>query len=61
MGGGGRFREMGICLDVRSEIDQCLINDNSLGKISISEVLIALGSEPEESKNTEYFNALKGL
>ena len=50
-----RSKEMEICLDVQSAIDQCLINASSLGELPISGVLSALETEPDESKNLEYF------
>ena len=49
------FAEMEICLDLQSEIDHGLISDCSLGAISISDVLNSSESEPEWSKNIEYF------
>ena len=45
---------MEICLEVQLELDQCLLKESAAGKISIAEVLIALETEHEESKNPEY-------
>ena len=52
---------MGILLEAQSEIDKCLINANSLGWVTISEVLSALGTEPGESKIMEYFQRTIGV
>ena len=46
---------MEICVDVQSEIDQGPIGDKSIGGIHTSEVLNALESEPDGSRNMEYF------
>ena len=46
---------MEICLEVQGEIEQGLVPTSALGEISISEVLTALGNEPEESKNLPFF------
>ena len=51
---------MEICLEVQSEIDQCLMQPIALGEISISEVLAALCGEPEESKNLPFSKRAKG-
>ena len=53
---------MEICLVVQGEIDKGLVPPSALGEISISEVLTALGNEPEESKNLPFFlKVLKGV
>ena len=53
---GGRFREMGICLEAQQEIEKGLLPPNILGEISMSEVLTALEEEPGESKNLPFFS-----
>ena len=50
-----RFREMEICLEVQGEVEQGLLPQSVLGEISMSEVLMALEGEPEESKNLPFF------
>ena len=45
--------DMEMRMGLKSEIDQGPLGGNSIGRISISEVLTALESEPERSKNTE--------
>ena len=51
---------MEICLEVQQEIDRGRISCSAPGEISISEVLNALESEPEESKIPPYFQSTKG-
>ena len=46
---------MGIPMDLKAEIDHCLLRENPIGGIPISDVLNALGPETEWSKNLEYF------
>ena len=53
--GERRFREMEIFLVSQGEIDQGLVPPSAVGEISISEVLTALGNEPEESKKLTIF------
>ena len=55
-----RFRGMEICLDVQLAIGQCLVKSSPIGDISISEVLSALETEPEDSKILAYFQGTKG-
>ena len=47
-------------MGLKSEIDHGLSGECSSGWISISEVLIALESEPHCSGNIEYFKHSKG-
>ena len=49
------FREMEICLEVQVWIEEGRIPISALGEVSISDVLTALGGEPEESKTLSYF------
>ena len=46
---------MGICLEVKYEIEHGLIPKSALGEIAITEVLGALETEPAESKILAYF------
>ena len=50
---------MEICRDMHIEIDHVLIDGNSLGGISIAEVLMDLEPEPDWPKNIEYFQRTK--
>ena len=52
---GEGVQEMEIRLEVQTAIDQCIVCANSLGGISISEFLSALGTESGEPKITENF------
>ena len=49
------FTEMEICLEVQQEIEEGRIPIIALGRISIADVLTALGNEPGESKTLSYF------
>ena len=51
---------MGIFLKVQPDIDQGLLKGSAIGDISISEVLSALETEPEDSKILAYFQGTKG-
>ena len=46
----GMFMEMEICLEVQLGIDKCQIKSSAMGAISMTEVLSALETEPDETK-----------
>ena len=52
---GRMFSDMEISLALQAEIDQGVASASTLGGISAPEVLSALESEPDRSKNIEYF------
>ena len=47
-------RELDIYEEIQNELDECIKHDVDLCNISISEVMIALNSEPDWSGNIEY-------